>query len=229
MGEMTSAGDIWAVLPIKETGFAKQRLAQQFSQDFRRRLALTMFEDIVRAVAGVSELSGIAVVTLDPAAAAIALRFGAQIWTDAAREGHTGAVAAAARRLAANGAGMLTLPWDIPLVSSADVRRVLQAHGSGRAFTIVPARDKQGSNTILCSPADAVPLRFGANSFFPHLDTARQCGLEPTVVECPAIALDLDEPQDIAEFMNVRSATATRRLLERELARAPAELESLAS
>jgi len=225
---MTSAGDIWAVLPVKETEFAKQRLAQQFSQDFRRKLALTMFEEVVRAVAGVSELTGIAVITLDPAAAAIASRFGARIWTDAAREGHTGAVAAAARCLAANDAGMLTLPGDIPLVSSADIRRVLQAHRSGRAFTIVPARDKQGSNMIVCSPADAVPLRFGANSFFPHLDTARQCGVEPTVVECPAIALDLDEPQDIAEFMKVQSATATRCLLERELARAPAELERLA-
>src|SRR5262245_39170815 len=225
---MTSTGDIWAVLPVKETGLAKQRLAQQFSQDFRRKLALTMFEEVVSAVAGVSELTEIAVITLDPAAAAIASRFGAQIWTDAAREGHTGAVAAAARRVAANGAGMLTLPSDIPLVSSTDIRRVLQAHRSGRAFTIVPARDEQGSNTIVCSPADAVPLRFGANSFFPHLDTARRCGLEPTVVECPAIALDLDEPEDIVAFMKVRSATATRRLLERQLARAPAELERLA-
>jgi 2-phospho-L-lactate/phosphoenolpyruvate guanylyltransferase len=225
---MISAGDIWAVLPIKETGFAKQRLAVQFSRDLRRRLALTMFEEVLRAVAGVSELAGIAVVTLDPAAAAIASRLGAQIWTDGAREGHTGAVAAAARRLAATGAGIMTLPGDIPLVSSTDIQRVLKAHRSGRAFTIVPARDKRGSNTIICSPADAVPLRFGANSFFPHLDTARQCGLEPTVVECLAIALDLDAPQDIAEFMKVRSATATRRLLERELAGAPAALERLA-
>jgi 2-phospho-L-lactate guanylyltransferase len=221
---MMSAGDIWAVLPIKEMEFAKQRLAQLFSQDFRRKLALTMFEEVMRAVAGVSELSGIAVVTLDPAAADIAVRFGAQIWTDGARDGHTGAVTAAARRLAVGGAGLLTLPGDIPLVSSADIRRVLRAHRSGRAFTIVPARDEQGSNTILCSPADAVPLRFGANSFFPHLDAARQCGLEPTILDLPAIALDIDEPSDVAEFMKVPSTSATRRCLETELKTARAEI-----
>jgi 2-phospho-L-lactate guanylyltransferase len=213
---MISAGDIWAILPIKETGLAKRRLAHLYSQGFRRKLALTMFEDVMRAVAAVPELTGIAVVTLDPVAAGIALQFGAEIWTDGARDGHTGAVTAAARRLAADGATMLTLPGDIPLVSATNIQEVLQAHRPGRAFTIVPARDEQGSNTILCSPADAVPLRFGPNSFFPHLDAARQCGLEPTVVKLAAIALDLDEPSDIAEFMKVRSATATRRLLDKE-------------
>lgn len=221
---MISAGDIWAVVPIKETGSAKQRLAGLFSQDFRRRLAETMFEEVMRAVAAVPELSGIAVVTLDPAAAAIALRFGAQIWTDGARDGHTGAVTAAALRLAASGASMLTLPGDIPLVSAEDIRHLLQIHRPGRAFTIIPARDEQGSNAILCSPADVVPLRFGVNSFFPHLDAARQCGLEPTVVECAAIALDLDEPSDIAEFMKIPSATATRRLLEKEWQNARSEI-----
>jgi 2-phospho-L-lactate guanylyltransferase len=227
---MISAGGIWAVVPIKETELAKQRLAHLFSQQFRRQLVLTMFEEVMRAVAAVPDLGGIAVVTLDPAAKDIALRFGAQIWADGARDGHTGAVTAAARRLAASGASMLTLPGDIPLVSPADIRHVLDAHRSGRAFTIVPAHDEQGSNTILCSPADAVPLRFGANSFFPHLDAARQCGLVPTVVELAAIGLDLDEPSDIAEFMQIPSATATRRLLETQWETVCAETaEGLAS
>jgi 2-phospho-L-lactate guanylyltransferase len=213
---MISAGDIWAVVPIKETVFAKGRLAPVFSQAFRRRLALTMFTDVMGALAAVPDLTGIVVVTLDPDATGVALQFGAQVWTDGARDGHTGAVAAAARRVGRSGAGMLTLPGDIPLVSPADVQRVLRAHHARRAFTIVPARDEQGSNTILCTPADAVPLRFGSDSYFPHLVAARRCGLEPTVVDIPAIALDLDEPSDVDEFMKIPSATATRRLLETE-------------
>jgi 2-phospho-L-lactate guanylyltransferase len=218
---MTSIGDIWAVVPIKETEFAKQRLADLFSQSFRRQLALAMCADVLRAVASVPELKALVVVTLDPAAVRIAAQFGAQVWTEGARDGHTGAVTAAARRLGLTGTGMLTLPGDIPLVSPADIRQVLQAHRRGRGFTIVPARDELGSNAILCSPADAVSVRFGPDSFFPHLVAARRCGLEPTVVELPAIALDLDEPSDIAEFMKIPSTTATRRLLDAERDRAP--------
>ena len=221
---MTSTGDIWAVVPIKETEFAKQRLAHLFSQSFRRRLALAMCADVMRAVASVPELKAVVVVTQDPAVIGIAAQFGAQVWTEGARDGHTGAVTAAAHRLGLTGTSMLTLPGDVPLLTPADIRQVLQAHRSGRGFTIVPARDEQGSNAVLCSPADAVPLRFGPNSFFPHLVAARRCGLEPTVVELPAIALDLDEPSDIAEFMKIPSTTATRRLLDAEWDRAPTKI-----
>ena len=66
------------------------------------------------------------------------------------------------------------------------------------AFTIVPARDDLGSNAVLCTPADAVPLRFGDNSFFPHLAAARAHGIEPNVVRLPRIALDIDTPDDLA-------------------------------
>ncbi len=213
---MISAGELWAVVPIKETECAKQRLAHLFCHSFRRRLALAMCADVLRAVTSVPELTAVVVVTLDPAVTKLAAQFGARVWTEGARDGHTGAVTAAAHRLGVSGAGMLALPGDIPLVSPTDIRQVLQAHRGGPAFTIVPARDEQGSNAILCSPADAVPLRFGPDSFFPHLGAARRCGLDPNVVQIPAIGLDLDEPVDIAEFMKIPSATATRRLLETE-------------
>lgn len=158
--------DIWAVLPVKETVLAKQRLANVLSPRLRQELATAMFEDVMQALAGAPGLAGIAVVTLDPKANEIALRWGAEVWTDGAREGHTGAVTAAARRVAANGSAMLTMPGDIPLVSPADVAQLLIAHSEAPAFTIAPAWDERGSNAIVCSPADLVPLRFGSDSFF---------------------------------------------------------------
>jgi 2-phospho-L-lactate/phosphoenolpyruvate guanylyltransferase len=210
---MISAGDIWAVVPVKETASAKQRLAGFLSGSFRQQLALAMFEDVMEAVTAVAELRGVIVVTLDPTATGIALQFGAQVWTEGAGDGHTGAVTAAAHRLAATGATMLTMPGDIPLVSPADVQQLLRSHASGRAFTIVPARDKQGSNAILCTPADAVPLRFGPNSFYPHLSAAEKRGLVAKTVLLPRVALDIDEPADIAEFLRAPSSTSTWRLL----------------
>jgi len=155
------------------------------------------------------------VVTVDPAAADIAGRAGAHVWSAGARDGHTGAVMAAARRLAAQGSAMLTIPGDVPLVWPADIRCVLDMHRGEPGFTIVPARDQRGSNAIVCAPADLVPLRFGADSFFPHLAAARACGIDPTAVHLPRIALDIDEPADLAELMKIPSATRARRLLDR--------------
>jgi 2-phospho-L-lactate guanylyltransferase len=208
---------IHAVVPIKETSDAKRRLAGVLCAARRQELALAMFEDVLATLTGVRELAGIVVVTVDPAAAAIAARYGARVSNAGAREGHTGAVTATARELAAE--AMLTLPGDIPLVEADDIRHLVDVHrhatGRGaRAFTIVPARDERGSNAILCSPAAAVPLRFGADSFLPHLAAARRCAIEPTVARMPRIALDIDTPDDLALFLATPSPTRTRALLE---------------
>jgi 2-phospho-L-lactate guanylyltransferase len=208
---------IQAVVPIKDTSDAKRRLAGVLCAARRQELALAMFEDVLAALTGVRELAGIVVVTVDPAAATIAARYGARVSNAGAREGHTGAVAAAARALAAE--AMLTLPGDIPLVEGDDIRQLIDVHrnatGRGaRAFTIVPARDERGSNAILCSPATAVPLRFGVDSFLPHLAAARRCAIEPTVVRLPHIALDIDTPADLALFLATPSPTRTRALLQ---------------
>ena len=163
---------IWAVVPVKEFEGAKQRLSSALSPEERRVLATTMLEDVLDAVSAVQELAGVLVVTVDPAATSLATRYGARIVTDGARDGHTGAVTAAARLLVREGgAGMMTMPGDIPRLSSAEIAATLAAHRAAPAFTIVPAHDDLGSNTIVCSPPDAVPLRFGEDSFYPHLPT----------------------------------------------------------
>jgi 2-phospho-L-lactate guanylyltransferase len=220
---MKARRKICAVVPVKETRDAKQRLAGVLSGAQRQQLALAMFEDVLAVLASVRELAGVLVVTIDPAAAAIAARHGARVSGDGARDGHTGAVAAAAQRLAAESCDILQLPGDVPLVEADDIGQLIAAHcgaahhgilGSGPAFTIVPARDERGSNAVLCSPPDAVPLRFGENSFFPHLAAARASGIEPKVVQLPRIALDIDTPEDLALLLAAPARTRTRLLLD---------------
>jgi 2-phospho-L-lactate guanylyltransferase len=57
------------------------------------------------------------------------------------------------------------------------------------------------------SPPDVVPLRFGDDSFFPHLEAARGRGIAPTVLHLPGIALDIDNPADLAHFVALGSRT----------------------
>jgi len=207
--------DVWAVVPVKEQGGAKQRLSDFLSPEQRRALAAAMLEDVLDALAA-APLAGICLATLDPFATSLARRIGARVLTDGARDGHTGAVVAAARTLIAEGCGsMLTVPGDIPRITGDEVARLIAAHRPAPSFTIAPAHDELGSNAILMSPPDAAPLRFGEDSYFPHLAAARAAGIEPTIVKLPGIGMDIDHPEDLRAFLRMpRMQTRTLDFLE---------------
>jgi 2-phospho-L-lactate guanylyltransferase len=206
--------DVWAVVPVKELDQAKERLAVVLDPERRRALMLAMLEDVLAALAATPSLGGLAAVTVDAEAQRLAARYGARIFEIGARDGHSGAVTAAAKLLSAERrSGMLTVPGDIPLVSVAEISQLLEMHAAPPAFTIVPSRDERGSNAIICSPPDAVPLRFGEDSFFPHLSAAKACGIDPTVLRLPGIALDVDTPEDLAAFARLPSPTRARAVL----------------
>ena len=216
---------IWAIVPVKEFEGAKQRLSPVLSPEERHALAAIMLEDVLEALSAVRELAGLIVVTVDPAAAALGLRYGARIVTEGARDGHTGAVTAAARLLVREGHGtMMTMPGDIPRATPAEIAATVAAHRAAPAFTIAPAHDDLGSNTIVMSPPDAVPLRFGEDSFYPHLDAARTRGIDPLVVRHPGIGMDIDNPVDLVAFLKMSPPTPTRTLAFLEQSGAAARL-----
>ncbi|MGA3401864.1 MAG: 2-phospho-L-lactate guanylyltransferase [Acetobacteraceae bacterium] len=207
--------NVWAAVPVKVFTGAKQRLAAMLTPAQREILAATMLEDVLAALAGARRLAGILVNTVEPRAVALAQRYGAHVVTDGARDGHTGAVLGLARALAAEGRAMLTLPGDIPRVTAAEIDAVVASGLPAPSFTIVPAHDELGSNAVLCAPPGAVPLRFGDDSYFPHLAAARRCGIAPTIVRLPGIAMDIDHPADLRMFLRApRLPTRTLALLE---------------
>jgi 2-phospho-L-lactate guanylyltransferase len=205
---MSGTKGIWAIVPVKDTAAAKTRLAPALPPHLRQAFFLAMLEDVLAALAEVPTLAGRLLVTTDAAARRLATRYGTECWAEGADAGHSGAVTAASHRLAAEGCGgMLTLPGDIPLVTAAEIAALIAAHRPAPSFTIAPSHDERGSNAILMSPPDAVPLRFGDDSFFPHLAAAEACGIAPTVLHLPGIALDIDNPADLAHFAGLGSRT----------------------
>jgi 2-phospho-L-lactate/phosphoenolpyruvate guanylyltransferase len=203
--------DIWGVIPVKEFDGAKHRLSGLLSPPERRLLAETMLADVIDAVAGSRLLAGVMIVTLDPRAMALGEKIRARIVTIGAHNGHTGSVDAGRRVLAGEGrGGVITMPGDIPATRADEIDAVISAHRAAPSFTISPAHDDLGSNAVVCSPPESVQLRFGDNSYFPHLDAARLQGIEPTVIHQPGIAMDIDHPVDLALFLRMPQSAGTR-------------------
>jgi 2-phospho-L-lactate guanylyltransferase len=195
-------------MPVKDLHDAKQRLAGVLDPAERQALFRAMLEDVLSALAAAEGLAGILMVTRDPEAQSLAARYGARVLVEESNRGHTAASSLGAWTLAQEGAaGMLQLPADIPLVTPDDLAALLQAHGPAPAVTLAPSRDRQGSNAVACSPPDLLPLRFGEDSFVPHLERARAIGIEPRVVERPGLALDVDTPDDLRTFLAAPSDT----------------------
>ena len=206
--------DVHAVVPVKNLGDVKQRLAGILGQSERTALFRAMLEDVLEALSGASSLAGIALVTRAEEAIALAERYGAECLIEPENRGPTAAVAFAARALADRGAGaLLQVPGDIPRVTSEEIESVMAAHAPAPAVTIAPSRDFRGSNAVLCSPPDVFPFRFGDDSFYPHLAAARAIAIEPTVIERPGIGLDIDTPDDLEAFLASPSGTRAYRLL----------------
>ena len=210
----TPVTDVRAVVPVKDLGGAKQRLAEVLDQPTRTALFRAMLEDVLEALSGVAPITGIVLVTRDPEAVALARRYGAECLIEPENRGHTAAVEFAARTLAGRGAdALLQIPGDVPRVTAAEIEAVIAAHAPAPAVTIAPSRDYLGSNAVLCSPPDVFPFRFGDDSFYPHLAAARAIGVEPAIVERPGLGLDVDTPCDLETFLASPSDTRAYRFL----------------
>jgi 2-phospho-L-lactate guanylyltransferase len=209
---------MWAVLPIIARN-VKSGLAPSLSLSERRSLFRCMVQDVIAAVAAVPALDGMLVVTGDPDTGRLAKTYGADVLEEAGDNGHDVAVQRATYWLLSRGvSGLMQLPGDIPTVTSDELSDVLAIHGGvrreRRLFTISPSQDHDGSNCIVCTPPDVLSLKFGPNSFRRHLVRARRAGIQSQIVEKPGIALDIDNPQDLARLAMLPRKTRTHRFLE---------------
>ena len=195
---------IGAVLPVKDFGQAKQRLAGLLDASERRLLARAMAEDVLATLSRVQALSEIVVVTRDASARTLAARYRARVLTEPANDGQSAAVSRAAADLESAGvARLLQVPGDVPGASADETAAVIEAHGQGGApaVTLVPAHDRRGTNCVLSEPPGLLPFAFGRDSFGPHCRAARALGIEARIVPLPGLGLDIDTPDDLRAFM----------------------------
>lgn len=201
------------LIPVKNLANAKERLSPVLTPAQRRALAEAMLQDVLAAAAAVNHNTRVGVVTSDPLAADLARRYHFEIIADPANLGESDAISHATRHCIAHGAdSTLVIPGDIPLVQAADIEEVLHA-APQEGSVLVPGWDGRGSNAVLRRPADLFPLRFGNDSFPPHLRSAQATGRPCRVLHLPRIGLDVDNPADLAQLLAAAGETRAQQLL----------------
>jgi 2-phospho-L-lactate guanylyltransferase len=199
------------LVPVKNLANAKQRLADVMEQSTRTELAHAMLEDVLEAFAE-SAADEVSLVTSDAFALELADHYRFEVIRDDSNLGETAAIEMATRVCESRGIqSTLVIPADIPLIEAADIRAIYEA-APAKGTVLVPAADQRGTNAVLRRPAALFPLRFGNDSFMPHLAAAIATHATCVVLSLPRIALDIDTPEDLQQLVNAGSAKRSQRL-----------------
>lgn len=206
-------GGIVILVPVKNLADAKQRLSPVLAAEQRFALAAAMLEDVLDALALNERRDKVAVVTGDTHARACAQSRSLQVIEDGENPGESGAIEMATRVCCRRGAEhSLVIPADIPLVTSEEIGAIFAA-APRQGAVLVPSASGRGTNAALRRPAGLFPLRFGNDSFVPHLAAARATGMTVEVLHLPGIGLDVDEPADLAALLAAPGDTRAQRLV----------------
>lgn len=188
----------WVVVLIKDFDSAKQRLRPALGTKSRRALAR---RNARLAVAAAAAGDHVLVVAGGDEVAEMAGTWGAEVLLEPREEGQNVAARRGIDRAVAAGAdAVLLLSSDLPLITEDAVREMLQAASRLPSPLVVaaPALGRGGTNALYLRPPDAIGLHFGDESLAQFRADAEQRGVRFVVFDSDELALDLDEPADLA-------------------------------
>lgn len=212
---------MWALLPLKDFASAKQRLSGLLGPAQRIGLLDAMASDVLQALRGHSDLAGVLIVSSDPAARQLARRHGVEFVSESelGAQGLNPVVQAGAALLAQRGiTEALIIHGDLPLLTPAEISRLIHHHrrAAPPALTIATDRHGTGSNGLLCPTGSALRFGYGATSRCWHEDQAHALGMACDVLTLPGMSCDIDEPDDLLNFLHhpdTAAAVRTREFL----------------
>ena len=190
----------WVVVLIKDFDSAKQRLRPALGTKSRRALAR---RNARLAVSAAFAGDRVLVVAGSDEVGEVARTWGADVLVEPREDGQNTAAERGIKRAREGGArAVLLLSSDLPLVTESSVRELLDAAAQhdGPAVVAVPAIGRGGTNALYLRPPDAIGLHFGDDSLAKFQEDAEARHVEFLIHHSDAMALDLDEPSDLASL-----------------------------
>ncbi|WP_018991446.1 2-phospho-L-lactate guanylyltransferase [Aromatoleum toluclasticum] len=196
----------WALIPIKLPALGKGRLATVLGPSERQRLVRAMLDRVLDAVLGSALIERVAIVTPATGLTSRPVEFLPDCGL-----GLNGSVQQASLALAERGASeLVVMHGDLPLARTEDIDELV-LRGRTSKLALAPDLSHVGTNAIYLKTGGEFRFQFGTHSFPIHLAEALRCGLTPTIVERPGLALDVDLPADLARFVRPLAHLPTTR------------------
>lgn len=192
------------VLLMKDFELAKTRLSSVLDPVARRMIATDF---ALAALLAVGERA--LVVAGSEAAAKTARELGNEVVVEERPRGQNSAARLGIEAAVEGGAeAVLLLSSDLPLIETGVVDRLLAwADALPRPVVVaVPAVGRGGTNALYLAPPDAIDLHFGDDSLAQFEADARSRAVRFETYDSPELALDVDEPSDLAAFRERRRA-----------------------
>lgn len=185
----------WAIIPVKEPGEGKLRLAGSLDYAQRSALVGAMLSHVVASARAARNITQVCLVGRS--------RHGQPddvLLLDEAEGGLNPALQAALAQVAAQGASrVVILHGDLPRLSVQDCE--LLAAAPPGTLAMAPDRHDTGTNALsLPLPeASAFTLAFGTDSCARHHAEANRLGLPIETIRSIGLAHDIDEPEDLPD------------------------------
>ncbi|MGD0645230.1 MAG: 2-phospho-L-lactate guanylyltransferase [Candidatus Bathyarchaeia archaeon] len=204
---------VYAVVPVKSLGASKKRLSSVLNPQERRQLTLAMLEDVLGALQ-TSVVDDTVVVSNDLRVSDVVGKFGA-MYLAQKTSGLNSAIEEATEWCVQEGAeAVLVLPADIPLLSSADVDKIVElGNFKGQTVVLSPSYNG-GTNAIFQNPPNLIHMCFGSRSFARHIKEAQSKGVCVKLNYSTSVATDIDSSEDLSKLRKAESNTASRRVLD---------------
>ncbi|HKF16026.1 MAG TPA: 2-phospho-L-lactate guanylyltransferase [Candidatus Dormibacteraeota bacterium] len=191
---------VWVIVLVKDFGDAKHRLRTALQPEQRQELAR---ENARKALAAAAAGDRLLAVCGSKRAAELARQAGAEVLQEVSPSGQNPAARLGLAYAVSRGAGaVLLLSSDLPLINRSTIAGMLASAGrlAPPAVVAAPATGRGGTNALYLCPPDAIDLHFGNESLVEFERDAVARGARFQLYRSPRLALDLDEPADLAEL-----------------------------
>jgi 2-phospho-L-lactate guanylyltransferase len=157
-----------------------------------------LLSNTLETLSSVPEIEYSLVVSRDPEALTVAREYGARtVQEQGSPQLNIALTRATIVAISHSVQAVIVVPADLPLITVADIREVIQRAVDPPVVVITPDRHQRGTNALLVAPPGLIKYEYGPGSFQRHCIQAEKAGARLEICERGSVALDIDLPEDL--------------------------------